>query len=96
MTTNQVVALKRTHLFVVVRAAPCDVPERYASVAVLPRLDLRPFERPGRAEATVVQHTEQRVREKSTQSWYGGCCCVVKWSKRVLQIYWGESSLSGD
>ena len=49
ITTSNIGTLKRVHLFVAVRAAPCGVPSRYASVAVLPRLDLRPFERPGRA-----------------------------------------------
>ena len=73
MTTNQVVALKRTHLFVVVRAAPCDVPERYASVADLPRLDLRPFERPGRAWQPSSSPDRTWAREKSDLGESGAC-----------------------
>ena len=49
IATSNIETLKRVHLCVAVRAAPCAVALSYASVAVLPRLDLRPFERPGQA-----------------------------------------------
>ena len=55
--TNQIVTLKRPHLCVAVRAVRCGVGLTYASLTVLLRLDLGPFERPGRAWQPSSQFT---------------------------------------
>ena len=87
-------ALKWPHLVVAVRAAPCDVPFRYASVAVLLRLDLHPFERPGPGLAA-IQHIPNREREErysdqeaSAGNAFFACCenALIGYERCVLSI----------
>jgi hypothetical protein len=71
------VTLKRAHLIVAVRAAQCGVQVQYASLAVLPRLDLHSFERHGRA----VQPSQLRA---STLSNRFVCLSVARFSTKSM------------